>query len=72
MMERWNSEGIPRDELPYALRTPRIVRLARRMDKCLLCCRREVNEAGLCTYCYSTLDGAELDLATRWLSGVGP
>jgi len=71
-VERLNSEGIPRHTLKFALRTSRIVREARRIDSCLLCRRPSVNEAGLCDVCYSALDGEELQLATRWLSGFEP
>ncbi|MFZ4507946.1 MAG: hypothetical protein ACOYON_09650 [Fimbriimonas sp.] len=71
-MERENSEGIRRDELAYALSQRRFVMTARRIDSCLLCRRKRVNEAGLCDACYSSLDGREFELASRWLAGVGP
>jgi hypothetical protein len=71
-MDRVNSLGIPRDSLGWALRQPRIVRLARRQDACLLCCAKGVNEAGLCTACTSLLRDDELALAERWMSGIGP
>ena len=72
-MERLNSEGIPRDDLRIALRNRRVVMTARRIDSCLLCKRRGVNETGLCEVCYGMLDDAEeLRLATRWLTGEGP
>lgn len=71
-MERWNSEGLPRDSLAWALRQARFVMAARAEDRCLLCRREEVNEAGLCRPCMALLDDEELDLATRWLSGVAP
>ena len=71
-MERYNSAGIRRDELLFALRTPHMVLIARRFDCCLLCRCSTVNEAGLCDLCYSMLHGDELTLATRWMAGVGP
>lgn len=72
VVERLNSEGIPRDSLILALRDRRAVLTARRINSCLLCRRPKVNEAGLCDICYSALDGEELKLATRWLQGIGP
>lgn len=71
-MERLNSEGIRRDHLLQALKSRKTVYVARRIDSCLLCRRRSVNEAGLCDFCYSMLDGEELIAAVRWLSGEGP
>jgi hypothetical protein len=71
-MSRINSEGIPREDLLFALRTPRMVSEARRIDSCLLCRNRRVNEAGLCDVCYTMLDGEEFRLVGRWLSGEGP
>ncbi|CAN5574715.1 hypothetical protein BH11ARM2_BH11ARM2_17180 [soil metagenome] len=71
-MERWNSEGIRRNELLFALRTPRTVATARRINACLLCRRNSVNEAGLCVVCYSLLEGEEARMAERWLSGEEP
>ena len=71
-MERFNSEGILRNELIVTLRDRRKVADARRIDACLLCRRNRVNESGLCDFCYGTLDGEELKLAMRWLAGVGP
>lgn len=56
----------------YALQTRRIVMFARETDACLLCRRSNVNEAGLCLMCYSTLDTPEIQLAVRWMTGVGP
>jgi len=71
-MDRVNSEGILRRELTLALQTRSAVKNARTIDSCLLCRRGRVNPAGLCEVCYSLLDGPELRLATRWLSGEGP
>lgn len=71
-MERHNSEGILRKDLKIALRDRRQVLTARRIDSCLLCRRPRVNESGLCDVCYGMLEGEELDLACRWLSGEGP
>jgi hypothetical protein len=71
-VERYNSEGIPRDKLVVALRDRRLVAEARRVGFCILCRRSPVNEAGLCEICYSGLDGEELRLATTWTSGAGP
>jgi hypothetical protein len=71
-MDRLNSEGIPRDQLAYALTNVKMVNFARDTDACLLCCRKNVNEAGLCRWCYSSLDEPEIKLAVRWTSGIGP
>jgi hypothetical protein len=70
MIERWNSEGIPRDQLVVALRTPRIVRFARRINSCLLCRRKSVNEAGICEVCTANiLDAEELRLIGEYRTG---
>ncbi|MFN3683807.1 MAG: hypothetical protein ACK41F_07700 [Fimbriimonadaceae bacterium] len=71
-MERWNSEAIPRWELPTALKTRRIVQQAVRTDSCLVCRGPRVNEAGICPLCWPMLDEEELKLAERWLNGSGP
>lgn len=71
-VERLNSEGIRRQDLMLALRDRRKVALARRIDSCLLCRRGGVNDAAICEVCYGMLDGEELRLAARWLSGEGP
>lgn len=71
-MERWNSEGILREMLVVALKDRDMVLTARRVDTCMLCRRKKVNEAGICEVCYGSLDGPELTLAVRWRSGVGP
>lgn len=71
-MDRLNSEGIPRHTLAIALRDRKKVADARRIDACMLCRRGRVNEAGLCDVCYGMLDGEELRLAGRWLTGEGP
>ena len=49
-----------------------IVANARKIDSCLLCRRREVNEAGLCNYCWATLSESELDVAVKWTHGAMP
>jgi hypothetical protein len=72
MIRRYNSEGIAREDLMVALRTPKQVNMARSVNACLLCCAANVNEAGLCNVCYSLLNGEELNLACRWLAGLGP
>lgn len=71
-MERLNSEGIPRDKLSIALKNPRVVGSARKINSCMLCKRRGVNEAGLCDVCYILLSDTELRLANRWMTGEGP
>ena len=71
-MDRLNSEGIPRSQLLYALGNRKMVEFARQTNACLLCCRKGVNEAGLCQWCYSALDAPELQAAVKWTSGVGP
>ncbi len=69
-MLRFNSEGIPRDQLAYALTRSDYVAFARKLDRCMLCCRVKVNEAGVCDYCWSLLTEKELQLAERWTGGV--
>lgn len=71
-MDRLNGEGIPRHHLLLALKNRKVVLDARRIDACLLCRNRRVNEAGLCDSCYAVLDGEELRLVNRWMAGVGP
>ncbi len=71
-MDRLNSEGIPREKLSYVLKNRRLVGIARRINKCLLCKRHGVNEAGLCDVCCALLNEEELTLANRWLTGEGP
>ncbi|MES1228236.1 MAG: hypothetical protein ABUL72_06155, partial [Armatimonadota bacterium] len=71
-MDRLNEEGIPRDRLAWALTRADYVREARRHNRCLLCSRKNVNEAGLCEGCYSMLSSPELALAERWLGGALP
>lgn len=71
-MERLNSEGIPLQDLAATLRDRPKVITARRIDRCLLCRRPRVNEAGLCDSCYSVLPDAEAAIAHRWMRGDGP
>lgn len=72
LVERLNSEGIQRHELPWALSQRRFVVAARRVNACLLCRGRGVNESGLCEVCFTMLDDEETRLAHRWLTGEGP
>lgn len=69
---RINSEGLPRDELIWALTQPELIRQSRRIDSCLLCRRPRVNEAALCDCCWATLDDEELRHAARWTMGIRP
>lgn len=69
---RMNSEGIPRDDLPWALSRPDIVAEHRRVDRCLLCRSGNVNDAALCRLCYSMLNDQELVMALRWINGTQP
>lgn len=71
-MERWNSEGIKLSQLAWALSQRHIVMEYRRLNKCMLCLRENVNEAALCSVCQSLLEPPHLSLAMRWLNGVGP
>jgi len=71
-MERWNSEGIRRDDLSWALSSKHIVPNYRKIDSCMLCRAKGVNEAGLCQICYAMLEPPELQLAERWMNGQGP
>jgi len=70
MIDRWNSEGIPREDLKVTLKTPRLVRFAKRIDSCLLCRRPHVNEAGLCEVCTALVyDAEELQLINAYRTG---
>jgi hypothetical protein len=71
-VERYNSEGELREDLLLILQTPRKVLNARRIDTCILCRAKRVNESGLCVVCYSLLDGDELRMANRWMAGLEP
>ena len=71
-VDRFNSEGILVHDLLITLKNVRSVREARRVNTCLLCRRRGVNDSGLCEVCYGMLDGEPLNVAQRWLSGQGP
>ena len=71
-VEKLNEEGLPRHRLLWAMRRGDFVREARRLDQCLLCRARRVNEAGLCDLCYSMLATDELRWAEKWLAGVMP
>jgi hypothetical protein len=70
-VERYNSEGIPRDLLSVALKDRRAVLNARKIDKCLLCRAPKVNEAGLCPVCWVLLSDDEMALARKWTVGAG-
>lgn len=69
-MKRWHEEGINRADFVFALTTPDKVRFYRRLGKCMLCMRPGVNAAGICTFCYSLLDGKELELVLEWVNGA--
>lgn len=71
-VDRLNEEGVPRDQLLGALKRPDMVEFARKHNRCMVCGRRRVNEAGLCMGCYSALSDAELKVAERWLGGSLP
>lgn len=71
-MERVNSEGIPRSDLKWALTERRMVMTARKINRCLLCRRIRVNEAGLCDVCTASLNDEEQELVERWRRGTGP
>lgn len=45
---------------------------ARRINTCLLCRRRGVNDAGVCDVCNASLTEEELRLVEKWLRGTGP
>ncbi len=72
MDDRVNSEGIPRHRLLFALTDRRSVMTARRIDSCMLCRDSGVNEAALCSKCWSQLNDEELVAGLRWLTGAGP
>lgn len=71
-VDRLNEEGVPRDQLLAALKRPDLVEFARKHDRCMVCGRKRVNEAGVCPGCYATLGDAELKIAERWLAGAMP
>lgn len=70
MWDRINAEGVPRSQLMLTLGDRRAVLTARRIDACLLCRDRGVNEAGLCGKCWSQLTDEEFVLAQKWLLGT--
>lgn len=69
---RINPEGIQRHQLTWVLTQPRYVRAAVRIDQCLLCRDKNVNEAGLCSVCWTYLTPEETELAIHWMTGVLP
>jgi hypothetical protein len=71
-MERWNSEGIRLDQLGWALSQRHVVLEYRKLNKCMLCLRENVNEAALCSVCQSLLEPPLLTLTMRWMNGGGP
>ncbi|MCE9559907.1 MAG: hypothetical protein K8R88_13280 [Armatimonadetes bacterium] len=71
-MTRWNAEGVHLKDLPYALSRVDIVSLYRNMNRCMLCMRVGVNEAGVCGVCYSMLDGEPLKAVLEWTMGKRP
>lgn len=71
-VERLNSEGIPREQLAWALGQRKIVEDARSIDSCLLCRGPRVNEAALCDVCWPLLSEAEGLVAQSWLVGGSP
>lgn len=71
-MLRWNAEGLPRNQLIWALSRPDIVGRFRRINSCMLCMARDVNEAALCEVCYGMLEGDELNAAVDYMAGVRP
>jgi hypothetical protein len=66
-MRRFNSRGVPREELVLALKNRELVRLARQRDQCLICLAPRVTKAGLCEGCLATLTDEELLYAVPWL-----
>lgn len=70
MSDRLNDEGVPRSQLKLALQNVRVVQTARRINACLLCRDRDVNESGLCGKCWSQLTDDEFALAQKWLQGT--
>lgn len=66
-MRRFNSRGIPREELVIALKTRQLVHLARERNQCLICLAPRVTKAGLCEGCLATLTDEELHHALPWL-----
>lgn len=71
-MDRLNGEGIPRNQLEWALTQRKMVLTARKINSCLLCCSKPVNEGGICDVCMAILNDKELKLVERWMGGTGP
>lgn len=71
-VDRLHPEGIRRGDLTFALSRRLSVETARRVNRCLLCRRSDVNEAGVCQFCMPLLSESELRLVDRWLTGQGP
>lgn len=71
-MERWNSEGIPRDQLMFILRQGFAVKTAIRIQKCMLCRASGVNEAGICHMCMAFLSDEESRLVEKFMNGMEP
>ncbi len=69
---RYNSEGIRREELAWALTQRHIVAGFRRIDRCMLCRNPHVNEAALCPVCTAMLNDEELRQVERWMNGIAP
>lgn len=51
--------GVPRDRLLETLKNPRTVRLAVRLERCLLCRASDVDVTGLCLVCRTFLSDEE-------------
>lgn len=71
-MDRWNPEGLPRDQLLFFLKRPDRVMAARKNNRCLLCCQSPVHEGGLCDRCTPFLNDEERRIVERYMAGVGP
>lgn len=72
MQGRWNTIGLPREDLLWALGERRIIKKALEEGACLLCKGTPVNEAALCDICWALLSEQELIVATKWVRGDGP
>lgn len=70
--EKFNPEGLTRQQFLHALQTPALINAAIKRDRCLICCRTKVNEAGICDVCYAELSEKENELVVRWLRGAMP
>ncbi|MEP6753935.1 MAG: hypothetical protein ABJA67_00415 [Chthonomonadales bacterium] len=62
--------GVPRHMVIDALKNPRLVAEARRVNKCFMCKARETDKTGLCLVCRTYLNDEERVAAQAYYDGV--